>query len=297
MSPLPLRVPRLLLLALTLSACHPAPVPRQPPPLVLLVTDGGRVDDAGLNEAVLDGLLEAQTLAGFRLDFLEPEGPGLQVAEGAVARRPHLLVLVGRQAVPWAVALAPSHPTMAFLVVDGLPGGEQPNLAGVHWPEEEGVRLGGRALGELGRGPLAAVLQAPPQAAVRWERAFREGVLSACPDCPSVVLPLPPEAGPAEGRRAADELIRRGVRGAFGAGGRGAEEALLTLAAEGIPVAGGWTDAYLTLFRAGAERGGHRVLGSVVKDAAPAVRTAVLDWSRGSLHSVQGAFRLVPPGD
>lgn len=287
----------LLVLLLLLSGCALPQPPRPAPERVALITDGGRVDDGSLNEAVLEGLLQAQEEIGFELDFREPERPDLDLLLETLASRPDLVVLVGQDAVAWVEAMAAEHPESDLLIVDARTSAALANVATISWEESQGVVLGGRLAGALGPGEVAGLLQAPAGEAVGWDAAFRQGVLSTCPACAVTVVPLEQDAPEAEGRMAAEELARRDVAAVFATGGRTAERALLPLAQAEVWVAGGWVDLYRTVFDGGAVAGAHRLFGGVVKDAAPAVRAAVLDWSTGALGSRQGGWAIAPPHD
>ncbi len=258
-----------------------------------LVTDGGRVDDGGLNQGAYLGMQQAAGTFDLDLNFIETVEPGdfeRNIATFANAGF-DVIVTVGSAMAEATQAVAETYPAIRFVTVDHAYDDAPDNLQGIVFREDQAGFLAGVLAGQLSASRTVGVVTGPETPPVkRYRDGFANGVASVCRDCQVIEIAIDSAADAARGKTAALSQIAEGADIIFGVGGQTGSGAVLGATQDDAWAIGADVDEYWTTFDGGATEGAGRLLTSAVKRADVAVGAAIADVVMGRFRGGEALF-------
>lgn len=239
-----------------------------------LVTDGGKVDDGSLNQAVYLGLQRAAEEFGFSLNTIESVQPGdfATNIETFAKAGYDLIVTVGPLIAETTRAMADAYPDTRFVAVDVAYADAPDNLVGLAFREDQMGFLAGALAGLVSqRKTVGFVAGVDSLAARRLRAGYESGVRYVCVECMVVAIALDSATDPARGRTAALRQMAEGADVIFGIGGATGSGAVLGAAQQGVWAIGVDQDEFFTTFRGGTTDGSGKIVSSAIKRADEAV--------------------------
>jgi basic membrane protein A and related proteins len=278
------RLAALLLAAvLLLPACGATPSNCKDPAMfcVGLVTNGGRVDDHGINQAAWEGVQQSKPWRATdwwiaSIETVDPRDYEANIKVFADAGY-DVIVTVGSDMGTATRSAAAVYPETYFIGVDQDQTGSQvfnPNLVGLIFPEDQIGFLAGALAGMLTQtGQVGAVCGSDELAPMKlYGDGFAAGVKYVNPNVQATVV-YHNQVGidktlsdPAWGAATANTLVDEGVDILFGVGGTTGSNAIVAAAMRGAYGIGSETDEYYSLPVAAP-----RLYASVMKMITPDV--------------------------
>ncbi|MBE2224257.1 MAG: BMP family ABC transporter substrate-binding protein [Anaerolineae bacterium] len=204
-----------------------------------LVTDVGEVDDKSFNQSAWEGVQQAGTELGAKVEYIETGdakdyGANIDLFAG---QNYDVIVTVGFALTEATAAAAAKYPDIDFIGVDQFQGEVMDNLAGLLFPEDKaGFQAGALAAMLTESDTIAAVLGTdlvPP--VVAFKEGYEGGAKYINPDI-NLISTFHPGGmdvaftDPEWGATTAKQAIDQGADVVFGAGGKTGNGALIETA-------------------------------------------------------------------
>jgi basic membrane protein A len=224
-----------------------------------LVTDVGKIDDKSFNQSTWEGVKQAETDLGAKVQYIETTDSkdyAKNIGQFGDAKY-DVIVTVGFALGEATVAAGKQYPDIEFIGVDQAqaPDAKVANVVGLVFPEDQAGFLAGALAALMSKsGKLGAVLGTDAVPAVwRYGEGYRAGAKYVKPDV-EVNVVYHNDVGfdktfsdPEWGKTTALSMIDKGVDVVFGAGGKTGNGALLGCAERNVMAIGVDTDQYLTV--------------------------------------------------
>ena len=198
--------------------------------VVTMVTDTAGLGDQNFNDAVREGLAQAEADFGVTVNVLESQEQADYVPNlESGAEDSDLTVGVGFLLTDAMTEVSGRFPESRFVLIDAVPTEERDNVIGVLFREQEGAFLAGlvsAAVTQTGQLGILGGEDIPP--VERYDVGFRAGAMTANPDIEVTDVYTDTFGDPAVGREASLSLYDQGADIVFaiaGATGIGAFDA------------------------------------------------------------------------
>ena len=268
-------------------------------PLIILITDAGRIDDGTFNQYAYEGLKQVLQTHTARLEVVQTESPTdyENNVRSAAAQGADYIVTVGSRAGAAVERLAGRYSRTHFIIVDYEPLPESRNVTGLVFAEDQAAFLAGALAGLMTDSDVVGFVGGMDVTPVRkFQRGFEHGVAHVNRRASVETRETGSFTDRDAGESAAAELIAAGCDVIFAAGGQSGSAAIRAAAQQGVWVIGVDQDEWFTTFEEGTAPGAERLLTSAVKRVDQAVHTAVAQALEGKLSGGVLRFDLSNDG-
>ena len=273
-----------------------------------LITDVGKVTDAGFNNLAYQGIEAAEACFGSSISFIETtsEADYAKNMELILEDDPDIIVTVGFLLGEATLAAATANPDVTYIGIDQFQEEYPDNYVGVSFRDDQGGFLMGVLAGLLTESDVVGAVggREDVPAVVRFVEAYGTGAAYTNPDVTFLKTYNESFSDISKGASDARQFIGEGADVVFGAGGNTGSGGVKAATDEGKWGLGVDVDEYFTTYSGGTAPGSEFLASSAIKRVDLGVLYNIVAFINGefesgsfALDAANGGIGYAPPHD